>query len=181
MGQLARPQNPSALVIAPVLPLSSFFFFLSSPLLTITTLPFLCQPCVACYCPSLPSSLEHTSHPQRRRRPSQLAALTLIDLAPVLTQTPGETFSERQARMGEKVLPARRREEVEGFVWIGTGTLRMCVWAGETPQIITSSFCCVYNPGSTSSYAVCLVCVCVCFLLLCLSSCPFPTLALSLF
>lgn len=44
-------------------------------------------------------SLDHTSHPQRER-PSQLAALTLIDLAPVLTQTPGETFSEREAWMG---------------------------------------------------------------------------------
>lgn len=44
-------------------------------------------------------SLEHTSCP-KRERPSQLAALTLIDLALVLTQTPGETFSEREAWMG---------------------------------------------------------------------------------
>ena len=54
------------------------------------------QPCVACNCPA---SLEHTSHPQRGR-PAQLAALTLIDLAPMLTQTPGETFSEREVWMG---------------------------------------------------------------------------------
>ena len=51
-------------------------------------------------------ALEHTSCPQRER-PSQLAALTLIDLAPVLTLTPGETFSEREAWIGAGMEPSR--------------------------------------------------------------------------
>lgn len=76
-------------------------FFLSSP----HTLPSFLLPPVHTANPvwhvtaPLPS-LEHTSWPQREG-PSQLAALTLIDLAPVLTQTPGETFfGEREAWMG---------------------------------------------------------------------------------
>lgn len=50
-------------------------------------------PCGALPWPPTP---KHTSRPPsgppRGERPPQLAALTLIDLAPVLTQTPGETF-----------------------------------------------------------------------------------------
>lgn len=113
MGQLAQPQNPSGLITAPVQTPSSFSFLPSFfPSLTLNP-PFLSSlPPVHAANPvwhvtaPLPS-LEHTSHPQRKR-PSQLAALTLIDLAPVLTQTPGETFSEREAWMGVGVQPSRR-------------------------------------------------------------------------
>lgn len=104
MGQLAQPQNPSGLITAPVQPPSSFSFLPFLLSLLAPTLPSFPLPPVHAANPvwhvtaPLPS-LEHTSHPQRER-PSQLAALTLIDLAPVLTQTPGETFSEREAWMG---------------------------------------------------------------------------------
>lgn len=96
MGQLAQPQNPSGLITAPVHPPSSFFFYLPLFLLLTPILPSFPFPPVHAVNPvwrvTAPVCLlEYTSHPQREG-PSQLAALTLIDLAPMLTQTPRETL-----------------------------------------------------------------------------------------
>lgn len=113
MGQLAQTQNPSGLIRAPhhCQPQPSFFKFLFSPqpFLPFHCHPF-CQPCVACNCPA-PLAGTYITPPERERdreRASQLAALTLIDLAPMLTQTPGETFRRgRHGRVWEWILGVR--------------------------------------------------------------------------
>lgn len=84
---------------------ATFLSFFPLPSFSLSSLPFLGNPSTQPAGPvwhvaaPLPPRW-NIHHTPRERGPSQLAALTLIDLAPVLTQTPGETFSEREARMG---------------------------------------------------------------------------------
>lgn len=83
--------------------LATVLFFFPPLLLTLRTptlpsfpLPPIHAASPVWHVPALLPSLEHTSRPQTEW-PSQLAALTLIDLALMLTQTPGEAFLEREA------------------------------------------------------------------------------------
>lgn len=174
MGHLAQPQNPSGLITAPVQPPSSlpppllssppsfsphpqpFFPFLFHP--SMQSAPCGVQlPCSACW------NIHHTlrERERERERPSQLAALTLIDLAPMLTQTPRETLQRRRhGGVWECILQGGMRGWYGGTLKLTAGqsvflSVCLCVClSGETPQTTSSTFCCVYSYGSASSVYV---------------------------
>lgn len=123
MGQLAPTHNPSGLVTAPVQPPPALRFLVQAPPVWCVTVA-----------PHPETYITGSPAPPRGERPPQLAALTLIDLAPVLTQTPGETFffPEGEAPPGEEGVEASRSDGV----WGGK-----CVWVGGTRQIINFLLC----------------------------------------
>lgn len=137
MVHLALLQNPSGLITAAGQPPSSFLI-LSSIFLLLTFLSS------ATYSPTHPPTrllrvashplMEHTSHPIGRGE----AALSLIDLALVLTQSSGETFWEWGT--SGRVLERGRRGGTVGT----SGKCVLCVLGWGTSQIITSGF---YSAG----------------------------------
>lgn len=93
-----RPHYSSCLVT--VLSFFPLLLSLLTPTLPSFPLPPIHAASPVWHVPALLPTLEHISHLQTQW-PSQLAALTLIDLALVLTQTPGKAFLEREAWWSE--------------------------------------------------------------------------------
>lgn len=102
------------------LPLLLSLLTLNPSFLSFSTRPC-SQPRVVCSCPAplAGTYITPSERESERERPSQLAALTLIDLAPMLTQTPRETLQRRRHRgVWECILQGGMRG------WYG-GTLKL--------------------------------------------------------
>lgn len=118
---------------------------------------------MVCSCPAplAGTYITPSERESERERPSQLAALTLIDLAPMLTQTPRETLQRRRhGGVWECILQGGMRGWYGGTLKLTAGqsvflSVCLCVClSGETPQTTSSTFCCVYSYSSASSVYV---------------------------